>query len=78
MGATLTTLVAVAALGFAAYGIADVLLAALILAAGLESIFAYCLGCQIFGILMRAGIVPERVCLECADVGGSARDGLRT
>jgi hypothetical protein len=78
MGATIAIAAAVAALGFAAHGVADVLLAALILAAGLESIFAYCLGCQIFGILMRAGIVPERVCLECADVGGSARDGLRT
>ncbi len=76
VGATLTTLAAVAALGFAADGIADVLLAALILAAGLESIFAYCLGCQIFGVLMRAGIVPERVCVECADVQGRIRSRL--
>jgi hypothetical protein len=76
MGATITAVAAIAALGFAAYGIADVLLAALILAAGLESIFAYCLGCQIFGVLMRAGIVPERVCVECADVRGRIRDRL--
>jgi hypothetical protein len=68
IGATLTTVAAVAALGFAAHAVADVLLAALILAAGLESILAYCLGCQIFALLMRAGIVPERVCLECADI----------
>jgi hypothetical protein len=70
MGATIATVAAVAALGFAAHGLADILLAALILAAGLESIFAYCLGCRIFALLMRAGIVPERVCEECADVLG--------
>ena len=68
IGATLTAAAAVAALGFADHGLADVLLGALILAAGLESIFAYCLGCQLFGLLMRAGVVPERMCLECADI----------
>jgi hypothetical protein len=47
---------------------ADVVLALFVVAAGLESIFAYCLGCQVFALLMRAGIVPERVCLECADI----------
>jgi hypothetical protein len=68
IGAAIAVAAAVAALGFSAHDAADVLLAALVLAAGLESIFAYCLGCQIFGLLMRAGIVPERVCAECADV----------
>jgi hypothetical protein len=68
MGATITIAAAVATLGFSAYGIADVLLAALVLAAGLESIFAYCLGCQVFALLIRAGIVPKRVCTECADI----------
>ncbi len=47
---------------------ADVLLGLLIVAAGLESIFAYCLGCKVFGLLMRAGIVPAEVCAECADI----------
>ena len=28
----------------------------------------YCLGCQIFGLLMRAGLVPDEVCAECADI----------
>jgi hypothetical protein len=68
MGAAITLAAAVAALGFSAHGIADVLLAALVLAAGLESIFAYCLGCQVFGLLIRAGVVSERVCAECADI----------
>jgi hypothetical protein len=40
----------------------------MIVAAGLESVFAVCVGCKIFGLLMRAGVVPEQVCLECADI----------
>jgi hypothetical protein len=43
-------------------------LAALALATGLESLFALCLGCQAFALLMRIGFVPQRVCLECADI----------
>jgi Flp pilus assembly protein protease CpaA len=68
IGAVLTVAAAVLALGLGEYGAADVLLGALVLAAGLESIFAYCLGCQLFALLIRAGIVPQRVCLECADI----------
>ena len=68
LGAAMTTAGAVAALGFGAHGVADVLLVALLVAATLESVFAVCLGCQIFALLMRIGLVPERVCLECADI----------
>ena len=39
-----------------------------IAAATLESVFAFCAGCAIFAGLMRIGLVPERVCLECADI----------
>jgi hypothetical protein len=71
MGAAITTLGSLAwllGLGTAA----DVLLAMLVVAATLESVFAYCLGCQIFGLLMRAGVVPEDVCAECADIWARA------
>jgi len=34
-------------------------------AAFLESAFAVCLGCIMFGWLMRAGVIPEEVCEEC-------------
>jgi len=37
-------------------------------AAGLESIIGYCVGCKVFGLLMRAGVIPEDVCAECADI----------
>ena len=68
MGAVISTAAAIAALAFGSDGVADVLLGMLILAAGLESIFAFCVGCQVFALLMRAGLVPEAVCAECADI----------
>lgn len=68
MGAAMTTVAAVAALGFGATGIADVLLAMMILAAGLEAFVAFCLGCQVFAGLMRLGVIPDDVCAECADI----------
>ena len=37
--------------------------------ATLESVFAFCAGCVLFAGLMRVGLVPERVCLECANIG---------
>jgi hypothetical protein len=48
--------------------VANALLGLLVIASGLESIFAYCLGCKIFGLLMRVGVIPAEVCAECADV----------
>jgi hypothetical protein len=48
-------------------------LGALSVAAGLESIFAYCVGCQIFRVLMRVGIVPETVCEECNNIWARPR-----
>jgi hypothetical protein len=67
MGAVITTSAAICALAGAGTA-ADVLLGMLVIAAGLESIFAVCLGCQIFGVLMRTGLVPESVCLECSNL----------
>ena len=40
-------------------------IAALVGAAFLESAFAICLGCIMFGWLMKAGLIPEEVCEEC-------------
>ena len=68
IGALVSTAALVLALGFDAHVAADALLVVLGLAAGLESILGYCVGCRLFGWLMRAGVVPESVCAECADV----------
>lgn len=73
MGATMTTLGAIAALVLDWHTVADVLLVMMIVAATLESVFAYCLGCKVFGLLMRAGVVPDEVCAECADIWARPR-----
>ncbi|HEY3614923.1 MAG TPA: DUF4395 domain-containing protein [Gaiellales bacterium] len=52
----------------------DVLLVLIIAAAVLESVFAICVGCRIFALLMRAGVIPESVCESCNDIRG-ARPG---
>lgn len=44
---------------------ARAVLAMLLTAATLESVFALCLGCKVFALLMRIGIVPEAVCERC-------------
>ena len=65
MGAAMTTAAALCALVLDARGAADVLTVALVAAATLESVFAYCLGCKVFALLMRAGLVPDHVCERC-------------
>lgn len=47
---------------------AKLCVAAILAAASLEAFLGYCLGCRIFAILMRAGIIPESVCERCADI----------
>jgi hypothetical protein len=74
MGAAMSSAALVLGLILGLHTAADVVLALFIPATGLESIFGYCIGCRVFGLLMRAGIVPETVCLECADI--SARLGV--
>jgi hypothetical protein len=68
MGAVVSTAALVLALVARDHTAADLALGLLVVAAGLESIFGYCLGCKIFGLLMRAGLVPETVCADCADI----------
>jgi hypothetical protein len=68
MGAFMSTLALVLALIVGNHTAADVVLVLFLLAAGLESIVGYCVGCQVFGLLMRMGLVPQTVCEECADI----------
>lgn len=67
MGAAITTAATTLWLAGATTA-AAVLVAALLVAATLEAVFAFCLGCQAFALLMRAGLVPASVCAECADI----------
>ncbi|HWJ60852.1 MAG TPA: DUF4395 domain-containing protein [Acidimicrobiales bacterium] len=68
IGATLSVAAAVAHFGFGATTLALVLVAMITVAATLESVFAFCLGCQIFAGLMKVGVIPESVCLECSNI----------
>jgi hypothetical protein len=43
-------------------------LAPLVVAASLEGFLGFCLGCTLFGWLIRAGLVPDSVCAECGDL----------
>jgi Domain of unknown function (DUF4395) len=68
MGAVMSSTALVLALIAGDHTAADVVLILFLPAAGLESIVGYCVGCKVFGLLMRAGVVPETVCAECADI----------
>jgi hypothetical protein len=62
------TTAAVATLSLGYPGATQVLLGLMIMAAGLESIFAFCIGCKIFGGLMRLGVIPAATCEACNNV----------
>ena len=47
-------------------------------AAFLEAAFGFCCGCKVFGLLMRAGVVPEDVCEDCADISRRLEVASRT
>ncbi|MFZ2049710.1 MAG: DUF4395 domain-containing protein [Solirubrobacteraceae bacterium] len=68
IGAAFSTTALVLAFA-ASHQAADGVLIVLAVAAGLESIFAYCVGCKVFALLIRAGVVPQTVCEQCADIG---------
>ena len=51
-----------------AHIVAIVLIVGLTVAASLEAFAGFCLGCVIFGQLMRLGVIPESVCEDCNDI----------
>ena len=72
MGAVFSVAASILALGFGLRGAAYILMGLLVVAASLEAFAGYCLGCRVFALLMRAGIIPESVCEECADLWSRA------
>jgi len=54
--------------GFGLHTAALVVMGMLSAAAFLESAFGYCLGCKVFALLIKAGVIPQDVCEACADV----------
>jgi hypothetical protein len=73
IGATLSLAAVVLYFGFDQSTAAFVLVGMITVAATLESVFAICLGCMIFAVLMRAGLVSEEVCERCNNIWGNAQ-----
>jgi len=73
MGAAISTTAAILALALGLDTAATVVLLLLAGAASLEAFAGLCLGCEIFRVLMRAGVIPETVCAECADIWSRGR-----
>lgn len=68
IGGAFSVSAAILAFGFGQTEAAYALMGILIAAATLESVFGSCLGCRVFAVLMKLGVVPEEVCLRCADI----------
>ena len=68
IGVAFSVTAAVLALGFGARGAAYAVLGALAVAAALESFLGFCLGCKMFALLMRLGVIPDEVCERCNNV----------
>lgn len=39
----------------------------------LEAAFGFCVGCKMFAGLMKIGVIPESVCVECSDISARLR-----
>lgn len=68
IGATLSVGALVAQVAFGATGVALVLVGMMGVAASLEAFLGFCLGCKLFALLMRVGVVPESACEACNDL----------
>ena len=68
IGATFTVTAAVLHFGLGLTTAADVLVGLIVVAAALESLLGFCVGCAIFGALMRRGVIPDDVCERCHDI----------
>ncbi len=68
IGATLSSAAVLAHFWFGATGVAWALVAMILVAATLESALGFCIGCRLFALLMRLGVIPDDVCEACHDL----------
>jgi hypothetical protein len=68
IGAVVTTSAAIGslALGWTAFG--NVCLGLMVVFAGLESLAGLCVGCKMFAVLMRLGVIPPETCEACNNI----------
>ena len=65
MGATITLAVVLLTFAFDQWSVAKALLGMLVVAASMEAFLGFCIGCKIFALLMKVGVIPEAVCERC-------------
>jgi len=65
IGLLVTGAGAIAALAFDATTVAAALTLLIVVAASLEAVFSFCIGCRMFALFMHVGLIPERVCEAC-------------
>jgi hypothetical protein len=68
IGAVLTTAAATLWLTGTADAAVVTIGVVMVLFPALEAVLGFCVGCKVFGLLMKLGVVPEEICLECADI----------
>jgi hypothetical protein len=68
VGVVFSVTAAVLAVGLGLHTAAYVVLGVLVFFATLESVFGLCVGCKVFALLMRAGVVPQEVCERCNNI----------
>jgi hypothetical protein len=78
IGAVLTTVAAVLWAPGIASPVVVTIGAVMIVFPALESILGICVGCKAFAVLMKLGVVPEEICLECADISLRQRQSPTT
>jgi hypothetical protein len=68
IGTAFTTAALILHFAFGLTGAAFALVGVLLVFAILESVFGFCMGCTVFGWLMRAGVIPEETCEACNNI----------
>ncbi|HTU13857.1 MAG TPA: DUF4395 domain-containing protein [Solirubrobacterales bacterium] len=68
IGGTVTAAGTLLVFAFGVDAAAPAVFAIMLTFAALESVFGLCVGCKMFAILMRLGVIPEEICEACADI----------
>jgi len=68
IGVVFSVTAAILAVGLGDTGAAYVVLGVLVFFATLESVFGLCVGCKVFAVLMRIGVIPQEVCEACNNI----------
>jgi hypothetical protein len=68
IGAAFSVTAALLAAGFDQLSAASIVLAVLAVFATLESVFGICVGCKVFALLMKAGVIPAEICESCNNI----------